>query len=63
VGNSSSGIYEAAVLRTPAVDVGDRQKSRLRSAAVWNPPPNEACPTSRLDLRGPYALSEKAREP
>lgn len=30
VGNSSSGIIEAASLRLPAVDVGERQRGRLR---------------------------------
>jgi UDP-hydrolysing UDP-N-acetyl-D-glucosamine 2-epimerase len=34
VGNSSSGIIEAASFRLPVVDVGDRQRGRLRSANV-----------------------------
>lgn len=34
VGNSSSGIIEAASLRLPVVDVGDRQRGRLRPANV-----------------------------
>lgn len=34
VGNSSSGVIEAASLGLPAVDVGDRQKGRLRGANV-----------------------------
>ena len=34
VGNSSSGIIEAASVGVPAVDVGDRQRGRLRGANV-----------------------------
>ncbi|MDE2291368.1 MAG: UDP-N-acetylglucosamine 2-epimerase (hydrolyzing) [Elusimicrobia bacterium] len=34
VGNSSSGIVEAPSLGVPSVDVGDRQKGRLRAASV-----------------------------
>lgn len=34
VGNSSSGVIEAPALGVPAVNVGDRQKGRLRSPAV-----------------------------
>ena len=34
VGNSSSGIVEAPTFRIPAVNIGDRQKGRLRSAGV-----------------------------
>lgn len=36
VGNSSSGIVEAATLRTPVVNVGDRQAGRMRSANVFD---------------------------
>lgn len=34
VGNSSSGIIEAASVGVPAVDVGDRQRGRLRGPGV-----------------------------
>lgn len=34
IGNSSSGIYEAPSLATPTVNIGDRQKGRLRAASV-----------------------------
>jgi UDP-N-acetylglucosamine 2-epimerase (non-hydrolysing) len=34
VGNSSSGVIEAASVGVPAVDVGDRQRGRLRGANV-----------------------------
>lgn len=34
VGNSSSGLYEVPSLGRPTVDIGDRQKGRLRAASV-----------------------------
>jgi UDP-hydrolysing UDP-N-acetyl-D-glucosamine 2-epimerase len=34
VGNSSSGLIEAPALRLPTVNIGDRQKGRLRAASV-----------------------------
>jgi GDP/UDP-N,N'-diacetylbacillosamine 2-epimerase (hydrolysing) len=34
IGNSSSGIIEAPALGTPTVNVGDRQKGRLRSQSI-----------------------------
>lgn len=34
VGNSSSGVIEAATVNVPAVDVGTRQAGRLRAASV-----------------------------
>ena len=34
IGNSSSGLYETPTLKTPAVNIGDRQKGRLRALSV-----------------------------
>ncbi|WP_428623808.1 UDP-N-acetylglucosamine 2-epimerase [Sedimenticola sp.] len=34
IGNSSSGLLEAPSLGTPTVDIGDRQKGRLRAPSV-----------------------------
>ena len=34
VGNSSSGIIEAPTVKTPTVNIGDRQKGRLRASSV-----------------------------
>lgn len=34
VGNSSSGLYEAPSFRIPTVNIGDRQRGRLRAASV-----------------------------
>jgi UDP-hydrolysing UDP-N-acetyl-D-glucosamine 2-epimerase len=38
IGNSSSGLIEAPPLLTPTVNIGDRQKGRLRSATVIDCP-------------------------
>lgn len=34
IGNSSSGIIEASALRIPAINIGDRQRGRIRGANV-----------------------------
>lgn len=39
VGNSSSGIIEAASFHLPVVNIGDRQKGRVRAANVIDVPP------------------------
>ncbi|QQT53210.1 UDP-N-acetylglucosamine 2-epimerase (hydrolyzing) [Sphingobacterium multivorum] len=36
VGNSSSGILEAPSLKTPTINIGDRQRGRLQAATVVN---------------------------
>ncbi len=36
LGNSSSGVIEAPALRTPTVNIGNRQRGRLTSASVVN---------------------------
>jgi UDP-N-acetylglucosamine 2-epimerase (non-hydrolysing)/GDP/UDP-N,N'-diacetylbacillosamine 2-epimerase (hydrolysing) len=41
VGNSSSGLYEAPSLKVPTVDVGERQKGRLRAASVLHCAPQK----------------------
>ncbi|MBK5932725.1 UDP-N-acetylglucosamine 2-epimerase (non-hydrolysing) [Rhodovulum imhoffii] len=40
VGNSSSGIYEAASFGLPVVDIGDRQRGRLRGENVIHARPD-----------------------
>jgi UDP-hydrolysing UDP-N-acetyl-D-glucosamine 2-epimerase len=44
VGNSSSGLYEAPSLGTPTVNIGDRQKGRLRATSVID------CPVQADDI-------------
>jgi GDP/UDP-N,N'-diacetylbacillosamine 2-epimerase (hydrolysing) len=42
IGNSSSGIIEAPSLKTPTVNIGDRQKGRIKAASVIDCEPTEA---------------------
>jgi UDP-hydrolysing UDP-N-acetyl-D-glucosamine 2-epimerase len=40
VGNSSSGLYETPSFRKPTVNIGDRQRGRLRAASVLDCEPS-----------------------
>lgn len=40
IGNSSSGIVEAPVLKTPTINIGDRQKGRMMAGSIVNCPAN-----------------------
>jgi len=42
IGNSSSGIIEAPSLRVPTVNIGERQKGRLKSNTIINTKPNSS---------------------
>lgn len=42
IGNSSSGIIEAPSFGIPIIDIGDRQKGRIKSSSVINTLPDEA---------------------
>lgn len=42
VGNSSSGIIEAPSLKTPTINIGDRQRGRLIADSVINCPPEKS---------------------
>jgi UDP-hydrolysing UDP-N-acetyl-D-glucosamine 2-epimerase len=39
VGNSSSGLYEAPTFKIPTVNIGNRQKGRLRANSILDCPP------------------------
>ena len=54
VGNSSSGIIEAPAMRVPSVNLGERQRGRLRSASVID------CAEARADI---VAALRKALSP
>lgn len=42
IGNSSSGILEAPYLKTPTVNIGDRQRGRVKADSVLDCSPHEA---------------------
>ena len=51
IGNSSSGIIEAPALKTPTVNIGDRQKGRLRASSIID------CGTRREDIEAAIATA------
>ena len=55
VGNSSSGILEAASFKLPVVNIGDRQKGRIRAANVLD----VACRSSDIEQAVNRALSNE----
>lgn len=65
VGNSSSGIIEAPAVGLPTVNIGDRQKGRLRAASIID------CPTEvqaisdaiRLALSADFHLRARKQTP
>jgi GDP/UDP-N,N'-diacetylbacillosamine 2-epimerase (hydrolysing) len=54
IGNSSSGIIEAASFGKPVVNIGDRQKGRLQSGNVINCTIEELCFGIRKALSEPF---------
>jgi UDP-hydrolysing UDP-N-acetyl-D-glucosamine 2-epimerase len=75
VGNSSSGIIEAASFRLPVVNVGDRQKGRLRTPNIIDVPENAAAiesavqkalsanfRTSLSGMESPYGTGDASRK-
>jgi GDP/UDP-N,N'-diacetylbacillosamine 2-epimerase (hydrolysing) len=50
VGNSSSGLLEAPVFRVPTVNIGDRQKGRIRVASVLNCEPERNAIIRALEM-------------
>lgn len=49
VGNSSSGLYEAPSFGIPTVNIGDRQKGRLRAASVIDCAPDRQAIRAAID--------------
>lgn len=60
VGNSSSGLYEAPTLSTPTVNIGTRQKGRMRASSVIDVPPDRAAIRRAIAhvLEGDYKVGE-----
>lgn len=58
LGNSSSGIGEAPVFGVPTVNIGDRQKGRIRARSIIDCAPERASILAAMDL----ALSLEFRE-
>ena len=56
VGNSSSGLIEAPSCGLPVVNIGDRQKGRIRAANVIDVP---TCDKNILEVAMDKALSKR----
>jgi len=74
IGNSSSGIIEAPCFGVPTVNIGDRQKGRVRAASVIDCAPDAGAITTAIreclstefrtkacQARNPYAKENTAR--
>jgi GDP/UDP-N,N'-diacetylbacillosamine 2-epimerase (hydrolysing) len=74
VGNSSSGIIEAPSFKVPTVNIGDRQKGRVRAASVIDCEPSmdsirlamnkalsDAYRLSLVDMQNPYERPDTAK--
>jgi UDP-N-acetylglucosamine 2-epimerase (non-hydrolysing)/GDP/UDP-N,N'-diacetylbacillosamine 2-epimerase (hydrolysing) len=70
IGNSSSGLYEAPSFGLPTVNIGDRQKGRLRAASVIDvdleakaiaKAVHEAVERGRQDVVNPYGDGHSAK--
>lgn len=57
VGNSSSGLIEAPALKVPTVNIGERQRGRLRAASVIDADTTRAAVVAAIN----YALSPEFR--
>lgn len=60
VGNSSSGIIEAPALATPTVNVGPRQKGRLRAPSILDTIPEEEAITAAIRQALTPAFQQRA---
>jgi UDP-N-acetylglucosamine 2-epimerase (non-hydrolysing)/GDP/UDP-N,N'-diacetylbacillosamine 2-epimerase (hydrolysing) len=62
VGNSSSGIIEAPAIGVPTVNIGDRQKGRLRSASILDCPANASSVKDAISYALSPSFQDKARK-
>jgi UDP-hydrolysing UDP-N-acetyl-D-glucosamine 2-epimerase len=60
IGNSSSGVIEAPIMRVPTVNIGDRQRGRMMPTSVISCPPE----TDAIEaaIRKAMGLRDKVRE-
>lgn len=58
IGNSSSGLLEVPSFKIPTVNIGDRQRGRLKAASVIDCLPNEQSICTAID----YAKSGQCKE-
>lgn len=61
IGNSSSGLIEAPVLNVPTVNIGDRQRGRMRALTIIDVPENEQAIIDGIRLALSKAVQLKVR--
>ena len=61
VGNSSSGLIEAPSLGVPTLNIGDRQRGRLRADSVVDCPPERTAIAAAIDRLLTLEARERAR--
>lgn len=62
IGNSSSGIIEAPSLNVPTINIGDRQKGRIKAPSVIDCQPTETAITEALKLATSRSFQETTRK-
>lgn len=62
IGNSSSGLFEAPYFRTPSIDIGDRQKGRIRPDSVIHCEPLKAEISQAIQQAKSSTFREKAQK-
>jgi UDP-N-acetylglucosamine 2-epimerase len=50
IGNSSSGILEAPALKVPTINIGDRQKGRIRTESIIDCHPTKSSILAALKI-------------
>lgn len=62
VGNSSSGIIEAPSLKVPTINIGDRQKGRIKAPSIIDCQPTKKAITESLELAISPSFQETAQK-
>lgn len=63
VGNSSSGLAEVPSFRKPTINIGDRQRGRLKAASVIDCPPKSAAITEAISIAFSPAFQQHLQHP
>jgi GDP/UDP-N,N'-diacetylbacillosamine 2-epimerase (hydrolysing) len=61
VGNSSSGIIEAPSMLVPTVNIGDRQKGRIRAASIIDSSPSKKAVAKALEKGLSYQFKQSIK--
>lgn len=61
IGNSSSGLVEVPSFKLPTINIGDRQKGRLKAESVIDCVPSEISISQAIDRASSEAFKEKCR--